>query len=102
MITTTGRRIVVEPVLEMPSSVVAVPNRVSRWKNGNVSVCGRVVAVGRAGVGVEVGQYVYHSDSCAIPINDGKFNVIHEDDVMFLTNVLLPVEWVGAEENFNE
>lgn len=102
MISTTGRHVVVEPVSELPSSVVVVPNRTSRWKNGNISICGKIVALGRKNVGLELGQYVYHSDSCATPINDGKFNVLHENDVMFMSNELIPVQWIGAKENFDD
>ena len=101
MIQTTGRRVVLEPILEYPSDVIQAPNRTSRWKNGAISICGRVVSLGRENSGLQVGDIVYHSDSCGKKIDDEKYNVIHEDDIMFTSEQPLPVQWVGAEERYD-
>ena len=98
MMRTTGKRLILEPILEQPSASIVVPNRTSRWKNGAVSICGRVVAMGRENAGIDLGDIVYHSDSCGRLIADDQFNVIHEDDVMFVSKEFIPVQWVGAEE----
>lgn len=98
---TVGRRIVIEPVLEMPSALLTVPVRTTRWRKENkLSICGKVVAVGRD-AGVEVGTYVYHSDSCGEFIDNDRYRVIHEDDVMFMSDELMPAQWIGAEENYD-
>jgi len=97
---TVGRRIVVEPVAELPSGLLTVPDRATRWKTGKLSICGKVIATGRE-AGVEVGTYVYHSDSCGSYIDNGKYRVIHEDDVMFMSDELLPAQWLGARENYD-
>ena len=101
MIQCLGRRVIVEPVLERPSSVIEVPARASRWKNDGLTICGRVVALGRTGAGLEIGQYVYHSDSCALPVQDGELRSLHEDDIMFVSDTLVPTQWVGAEESYD-
>lgn len=108
---TTGNKIVVKPIFELPSTSIAVPARPSRWKNGQLSICGEVVAVGpgrrtkrrnRVPVDVRVGQYVYHSDSCGRPIDDDRYAVITENDVMFVSDELLPAQWIGAKENYDQ
>lgn len=101
MIQTTGRRVVVEPIRELPSEFIIVPGRRTRWRNGELSICGQVVAVGRENAGVPVGSFVYHSDSCGEYIEHGKYRVIHEDDIMFLSDKLVPAQWIGAEENYD-
>lgn len=97
---TMGKRVVVEPVVELPSAVLMVPERNTRWKNGKLSICGKVVATGRE-AGIEVGAYVYHSDSCGEFIDHGKYRVIHEDDIMFMSSELVPAQWLGAKENYD-
>lgn len=97
---TVGRRVVIEPIVEMPSSLLTVPDRTTRWKSGKLSICGKVVAVGRK-AGIEVGEYAYHSDSCGEYIDNGKYRVIHEDDIMFTSDELLPTQWLGAKENYD-
>ena len=101
MIKTISRRVVLAPILEYPSDTIQVLNRTSRWKNGAISICGRVVSLGRENSGLRVGDIVYHSDSCGKKIDDEKYNVIHEDDIMFTSEQPLPVQWVGAEERYD-
>lgn len=111
MLTTTEDRIIVRPVLEKPSDIIAVPKRPSRWKNGDLSVCGQVIAVGpgrktRKGVIVPVsvkpGDFLYYSDSCHVSVKNGEFDVIRESDVMFVSDELLPTQWLGACEHYDE
>lgn len=98
MIAATENKIVLEPVREMPSEAILVPVRGTRYRNGKLSICGRVVAVGPKVQGVGIGEYAYHSDSCYQPIQEGALNVIRQDDIMFLSHELLPAQWLGAEE----
>lgn len=98
---TTTTKLVLEPVAEILSDLIYTPKKDSRWKNGKLSICGRVVAIGPQVQDVKVGDYAYHSDSCYAPINGGKFNVIRQNDIMFLTDELIPAKWIGAEENFD-
>lgn len=108
---TTGSKLILEPIFETPSATIAVPDRPSRWKNGKLSICGRVVSAGpgtrnRKGLliptEVKVGDYVYHSDSCGTPILNGRYNVVREADVMFVTDEPIPAQWLGAKENYDE
>ncbi len=98
---TTTNKLVLEPVAEILSNLIHVPEKDSRWKNGTLSICGRVVAIGPKVQDVQIGDYAYHSDSCYAPINGGKFNVIRQNDIMFTTEELISVSWIGAEENFD-
>lgn|SRR5574340_540464 len=111
MISTVEDRIIVRPVLEKPSDIIDVPRRPSRWKNGDLSICGQVVAVGpgrttRKGIvvppSVEIGDFVYYSDSCHASVRDGELDVVRESDVMFVAKELLATQWLGAEENYDE
>lgn len=107
---TTGSKLILEPLFEMPSEFIAVPARQSRWKNGKLSICGRVVSAGpgtrnKKGLlvppDVKIGDYVYHSDSCGSSILDGRFNVVRENDVMFISKEPLPAQWLGAKESYD-
>jgi co-chaperonin GroES (HSP10) len=106
---TTTDRIVIEPIFDSNPFIDLLPQD-SRWKNGRLSICGKVVAKGPGKrikrvcrpPDVEIGQYVWHSDSSGEFIKEGKLKVIHESDVMFISNEFVPVEWVGAEEKYDD
>jgi hypothetical protein len=95
---TTTNKLILEPVLERPSAIIEAVPTATRWKNGNMSICGRVVAMGPKVKDVAIGEYAYHSDSCYVPVNEGQYNVIRVDDIMFLSKEPIPVQWLGAEE----
>lgn len=99
---TVGDKVIVEPILEKPSDVIAVPDRNTRYRNGKLSICGRVTAIGPEVEGIDIGDYVYHSDSCYAPIKNSGFNVMHQGDIMFVSKELIPVQWIGAEEHFDD
>jgi co-chaperonin GroES (HSP10) len=106
---TTANRVIIEPIFESNEYIDLLPQD-SRWKNGRLSICGKVVAKGpgfrikrtRRSPDVEIGQYVWHSDSSGEFIKEGKYKVIRENDIMFLADEFVPVEWVGAEEKYDE
>jgi co-chaperonin GroES (HSP10) len=96
-------RIVLEPIYETRSDVVWTPDEISRWQNGKLSISGKVKAIGGDVSGVEIGQIVYHSDSCAKPsvISGDEIRIIREDDVMFISDLPVKSLWVGAEEAYD-
>jgi hypothetical protein len=98
MITTTGNKIVLEPVLEAPSALLVVPARMTEWGNGKLSIVGKIVAVGPKVTDAKVGEYAYHADSCFAPVFEDKYNVIRESDIMFCSPELLTAQWIGAKE----
>lgn len=97
---TTGDKVILKPLLEKPSDTIIVPARDTRYRNGKLSICGEVIAVGPKVQGVEVGSYAFHSDSCFAPVRDGKLNVIRQSDIMFLSDKPFAVQWIGAEETY--
>ena len=97
-------RVALEPIYETRSDVLWTPEELSRWKNGELSISGKVVAIGPEVTGVEVGETVYHSDSCAQPfdINGNEIRIINQDDIMFMTNRPIKSYWLGAQENYDD
>lgn len=96
MIQPLGNRILVSPIVEARSDVIWTPEQLSRWGNGLLAVKGTVLAVGPDVDGVAVGEKVHFSDSCGKPCDDGI--VIREDDVAFVYEDDIKIEWVGATE----
>lgn len=98
MIRPLGNRILVSPIVEARSDVIWTPEQLSRWGNGLLATKGTVLAVGPDvdPEAIKVLEIVHFSDSCGKPCADGI--LIREDDVMFVEEVPVKVEWLGAEE----
>jgi co-chaperonin GroES (HSP10) len=96
-------RLALAPIYEPRSDKLWTPDEISRWQNGKLSISGRVTAIGPDVQGVSVGDVVYHSDSCAKPfdINGNEIRIIHQDDIMFVSDEPVKTAWIGAEEDYD-
>lgn len=96
MIRPLSNRIVIDPIFYPMSDAVWTPTQRSRYKNGQASISGKVIAVGPRVTGAAVGDIVYHSDSCFKEFDGVR--MIREDDIMFITDEPVDAKWLGADE----
>lgn len=98
-----ANRLLVSPVIEPMSEILWTPEIKNRWSKGLLAVKGRVVSLGPDvdADQVKIGDMVHFSDSCSKEVLD-KMLMIREDDIAFVIEEDVKLEWVGATEVADE